>query len=133
MTVPLPYRWTSGGKWGGLFHLLCSFKNGHFLTFLENFAFSSMSCVSFGLKVLIPALTWVEKKWSVLCNVLFHQLPFLFLLCYRSHPAPVLWFLWIHQSGPLSSGGGKPAAHFGPLDESRITTARISPQTGLIS
>lgn len=61
MTVLRPYHCWMRGKWGGLFHLLCSSENANFITFLENFALSSISCVSFGLKVLIPALTWEEK------------------------------------------------------------------------
>lgn len=75
MTVLRPHRCWITGKWGGLFHLLAS----HSITFLENFAFSSISCVSFGLKVLIPALTWEEKTNSffqfILCYILVYPEP----------------------------------------------------------
>lgn len=61
MTVLRPHHCCISGTWGGLFHLLDSSENGRFITFLENFAFSSISCVSLGLKVLTPALTWDKK------------------------------------------------------------------------
>lgn len=36
------------------------------MTFLENFTFSSINLVSFGLKVFTPALTWGTKQKSPL-------------------------------------------------------------------